>query len=270
MTPYLGFAIDLAKKAGKIIQADFRLGMQKKIKDDTSPVTKTDIAINDMVIKAIRDAYPNHDVHGEEASNMEAESEYLWICDPVDGTLPFSHGMPICTFTLALAYQGRPFVSVIYDPFGERMFYAENGRGAFLNGKRIRVSSSRTIKNQIVECTGWLHGKYYMPELFDIIHKNGAKPMHFASVAYSCGLVACGEFAAMVFAGETAHDIAAAKVLVEEAGGRVTDLLGNEQRYDKQIHGAIVSNGGVHSQLESIIKKDTAFYKELKRLAKEQ
>jgi myo-inositol-1(or 4)-monophosphatase len=242
--------------------------MTKKIKADNSPVTETDLKINQMVLEEIEHHYPNHDVMSEEGSNMAAESSYLWICDPLDGTLPFSHGMPICTFTLALAYEGRPFMSVIYDPFMDRMFYAERGKGAYLNGQKIKVSNTKSIKSQIVECTGWLHGRYRMPEIFDALYKSYAKPMHFASVAYSASLIACGEFVGMIFAGETAHDIAAAKVLVEEAGGIVTDLLGSEQRYDKSIYGAIVSNGGVHNQLLDIIKSDTKFYKELVGLAK--
>ena len=109
---YEEFAKQLAQKAGEIMKNNFSHGMKKELKRDKSPVTTTDIAINKLVISEVKKYFPDHDVKGEEESSFENNSEYVWVCDPVDGTYPFSHGLPVFTFSLALVKNGKPVLGV--------------------------------------------------------------------------------------------------------------------------------------------------------------
>jgi fructose-1,6-bisphosphatase/inositol monophosphatase family enzyme len=251
MENYKQFAIDIAKEAGKIITDNFKIGMEKKYKWGYSPVTETDIKINQLVIDEVRKNFPTHAVLAEEQSDLKDKYDYLWVCDPVDGTIPFSHGVPVCTFSIALVdNDGQSLLGVIYDPFMNRMFVAEKGKGAFLNDNKISVNQNANLENNYVTIDAWPKAKYDLLKLeYQLREATGAAILRYGSLCYSGVLVAAGEFTASIFAGNTAHDVAALKVIVEEAGGKVTDLFGNDQRYDKEIKGAIISNGLVHNQI---------------------
>lgn len=251
---YKDFAIGIAKEAGKIIRDNFKLGMERDWKPDNSPVTKADLDINRLVIESVKKEFPDHGVRGEEES-YRANSEYLWVCDPIDGTIPFAHGIPICTFSLALVKNGKPIVGVIHDPFLERLFSAEEGKGTFLNEEQIYVSKQKDLANNALNLENFENAKYQLWELEKKLSFKNSKVLKLCSTAYACALVACGEFIASIFPHTGGHDIAAAKIIVEEAGGKVTDLFGQEQRYDQNIKGAIVSNGIVHKELVELTRE---------------
>src|SRR6185369_6851970 len=97
------FALQMAQEAGGIIRSNFSMGMKKEWKEDVTPVTVSDLAINKDLIEGVKQHFPGHSVYGEEESALIDGAEYVWVCDPVDGTLPFSHGIPTCMFSLALA-----------------------------------------------------------------------------------------------------------------------------------------------------------------------
>lgn len=251
---YKDFAINMAKDAGEIIRRNFVSGMSKEWKSDLTPVTETDYRINTMLIERVQKEYPNCGVLGEEESFNE-KAQNLWVCDPVDGTIPFSHGVPICTFGLALVKDGEVILGLIYDPFMDNMFFAEKGVGAFLNGEKISVSDRSETNKSLIELTNWARAPYYMANLLDLLEKDGAITTHYCSILYFCALVALGEYIGDIYAGDLPHDVAAAKIIVEEAGGKVTDLFGEEQRYDQKIKGAIISNGKTHQYLLKKVKE---------------
>ncbi|HLB60021.1 MAG TPA: inositol monophosphatase [Patescibacteria group bacterium] len=248
---YLSFATSLARRAGAVIQKNFKTGMKKQWKPDDTPVTETDLSINQMVIREVRKAYPDHSVLAEEGSDLKKGAQYVWVCDPIDGTIPFSHGIPTCVFSLALVKDGVPVVAVVYDPFMDRLFTAEKGNGAKLNGKTIHVSPAKTLKNAVVGVRVWkFFQRFDFPDaMHNLDHQYDVIPINLMSVIYEGVLVACGELAATFYQHVYAHDVAALKLIVEEAGGKVTDLFGNEQRYDGKIKGAVISNGWVHEKL---------------------
>jgi fructose-1,6-bisphosphatase/inositol monophosphatase family enzyme len=253
---YQDFAINLAKQAGEIIRTNFVLGMQKEIKSDNSPVTKTDLAINKLVIEEVKKHFPDYGVLGEEESNIIQGAEFNWVCDPVDGTIPFSHGMPTCAFSLALVQNGVPILGVAYDPFMDRMLVAEKCQGAFLNGERVNVSKHPTLKKAYISHCNWHAMEFPMPSIVDdLVFNFHAHSFGVGSVVYNAMLLAFGEIDGMTFGHTTAHDVAAIKVFVEEAGGKVTDINGNEQRYDKSINGCLISNGLIHNELVQIVQK---------------
>jgi len=250
---YKEFGIDFARRAGEIIKRNFGLGMQRQWKSDNTPVTETDLLINRMLIEEVQKYFPDHDIKGEEEKSLVNNSNYIWVCDPVDGTIPFSHGIPLCTFSLALVEDGTPIVGIVYDPFMDRLFFAEKGGGAFLNGQKIAVSDQATLRSSVINSEPFHTAKYDITAILALLEERGAHATRFASFVYPGVLVAAGEFLADIFPHVTAHDVAALKVIVEEAGGKVTDLFGQEQRYDADIEGAIVSNGLIHDELVLLI-----------------
>lgn len=236
------------------MRANFSLGMKKDWKSDNTPLTITDTSINKLVIKEIKKNFPEHSLLGEEESMMH-NSEYVWVCDPVDGTIPFSHGCPTFMFSLALTRNGKSILGVLYDPMMDRMFYAEKGKGAFLNGKRTRVSKAEKLKNKMINLDADLSfGKIFDPGFRDALMKRDVFAATIYSSTYASSLVACGEFVAEIYTYDKPWDGAAVKVIVEEAGGRVTDIFGKEQRWDRGINGFIASNGAVHEKLLQLMR----------------
>ncbi len=244
------FAVGLAREAGKIMKQNFSPGMKKEWKEDGTPLTITDTTINTLVMNAVQENYPTYSFIGEEGSRLK-ESEYTWVCDPIDGTMPFSYGWPTFAFSLALVKNGESMLGVVYDPICDRLLWAEKGSGAFLNGRKVSVSS-----NQVMDKTTFVETGDYaiLPKLQETLAAEECRVPTFYSCVYAGILVATGEFAGQVYKHDKPWDGAALKVIVEEAGGRVTDLRGEEQRYDRKINGFIASNGAIHQRLVDIIR----------------
>lgn len=254
MENYLEFALDLAKEAGTLMLENFKLGMKKEWKEDDSPLTITDTAINDLIIARVKATYPGHAVLGEEASfGTKEESEYMWIVDPVDGTIPFSHGVPTFAFSLALTHKGESIVGVVNDPVMGRLLWAEKGKGAFLNGDPLKVSTSRTIAHTVINVDGPQNKEFPVGNLPALINEQKGRITKFSCLVYGGMMVALGEYSAAVCTGWMPWDIAALKVIVEEAGGKVTSLYGEEQLYNQDIKGALISNGLVHGEVLNLI-----------------
>lgn len=254
MNKFTTRAITLAYTAGSIIRKNFKPGLKRNAKKDTSPVTVFDRSINDLVIRSLHTAFPSHSIIGEEKS-YKANSEYVWLCDPIDGTIPFTSGVPLASFSLALTMNGVPITGVVYDPFMDRLFVAEKGKGTFLNRRKIRVTKNRGINSHIFYAGWWKHSLYDLVDVRRNLTKKGAKIMDFCSFAYAGSLVAAGEFTGLIFADRFPWDVAAIKILIEEAGGVCTDLKGNNQRYDQEVNGFVAANKEIHTQLVRVVKK---------------
>ncbi len=252
------FAVDVAQEAGEIMLEYFHSGeFGTEIKEDNSPVTRADLEINQMVINRVAETFPMHAVQGEESSVMK-DSDYVWVCDPVDGTVPFSKQIPIAAFSLALVYKGKPVLGVAYEPFGDKLIYAVKDVGAYLNNQKITVSKKQLDVTSTINIEWWPEAQVdvVMP-LHELAKENQMYHIHLPSIVYAGMLVATGELEACIFPGTKGKnvDIAALKIIVEEAGGEVTDLNGDEQRYDKgDINGAVISNGVVHKNIVTALK----------------
>lgn len=251
---YLAFATTLAYKAGDIMLEHFQIGIEKEDKVDGSPVTIADTKINQIVIDAIRKAYPEHAIHGEEASHKKEGAEYVWSCDPIDGTIPYTFGIPTSMFSLALVKNGEPIVGVLYDPYMKRFYQAVKGQGAYMNNEKLHVNQEKKLSGNYISLPSQTVLFFDAVGLRTTASKEGIKSLTIFCLTYEVSLVALGQFVGNIFGYSTAHDVAAVKVIIEEAGGKVTDLLGNEQRYDQPINGAIVSNGLVHDELVALVK----------------
>ena len=255
MEEYLDFAKNIASYAGKVINEYFYGDMKIEFKSDKTPVTVADKMINHYLIEEVKKVYPSHGVMGEEES-YNTDKRFLWVCDPIDGTSSFTRHVPISVFSLALVVDGIPMVGVVYDPFLNEMYTAIKGKGAYCNGKPIHVNNLDygDIGCSVDYCM-WNRAKYDTLEIVKRI-RNKVKTCQIGSTAHACMLVANGSISAELFPG-TAHgncDIAASKLIVEEAGGLVTSFHGEEQLYNQDIDGIIASNGIIHKKLLSKIK----------------
>ncbi|MHB8136529.1 MAG: inositol monophosphatase family protein [Anaerolineaceae bacterium] len=253
-TRYLDF---LAKEAGEIITSNFQLGMKKEWKEDATPLTASDTQINELVIERFKHDYPHICVIGEEGSCQVDGAEYQVLCDPIDGTFPFCMGAPICAFCITVLKGDNPLSAVIYDPFMNRLWHANARGGAFLNNDPIRVSERNSVKGSMTCMVWWGGSGYNLHTVCEKIMNAGGKWMNPASIAYFGGLVASGEMEATIFPGPYGWETAAMSLIVEEAGGRATDLFGNPLRYGTdgkmQSCGHIISNGAVHDELMKLV-----------------
>ena len=254
MEEYLDFAKDIAYQAGKIMLKYFNQNNGASYKGDNTIVTLADTEINSYLIKKVKEQYPAHAVDGEE--EQSGKSNFVWVCDPVDGTAMYARHIPVAVFSLALVIDGVPNIGVVYDPFTDSLYTAIKGKGAYKNGEKIFVNNY-TLDNikTVCHCDMWSKAKYNICKVFEKL-RNKTRLNDIGSITKASCLVATGDYSLAIFTGtEHKHcDIAAVKVIVEEAGGKVSDLFGNDQRYDQSIKGALISNGIVHNEVIDVIK----------------
>ena len=178
-------------------------------------MTIADEEINQLVIKRVAERYPSHDIDGEEASARRG-SDYVWVCDPIDGTAPFAMELPVSVFSLALVINGQPEVGVIYAPFSDHLYWAVRNYGAYLNNQPIHVSQNSLDDRVEMNVDWWLSAEW---DVMRVIHKlayeKGAYVTALGSTTHAAALVARGGFVASVFAGTKGKnvDIVAAKVI---------------------------------------------------------
>jgi fructose-1,6-bisphosphatase/inositol monophosphatase family enzyme len=260
----LDFAKGIARKAGEVMLKYFGREDISHYKGDKTIVTLADEEINQYLIDEVARAYPEHGVFGEEQS-AGSDRKVLWVCDPVDGTAMFARKVPVAVFSLALVVDGEPVVGVVYDPHTDQMYEAMKGRGAFCNGQLIRVNQQHLgDMSAVSNCDSsprYVEAEYQKllapaNELLD----RSSYLVSIGSIIHAGCLVADGSFVAEVTSVSVGKnmDVAAIKVIVEEAGGRVTNLFGEGQRYDRDIQGAIISNGVVHDEIVRVIRENHA------------
>ncbi len=240
----LAFAKNLAAEAGKIMREYFDTDkLQLEIKKDDTPLTIADTTINTLVIEEVKKNFSDCGVIGEEDS-FETEREKLWIVDPIDGTMPFSLGIPVSTFCLAYVVDGEVMVGVVYDPFLDKLYSASRGGGAFVNDNKLSVTGVDTLDHSYLAAGG----DVLLAANKNLASKN-TRIFDLYSFAYCGALVSSGSFVAAAMDWGSPWDAAAISLIVEEAGGRATDLQGNTRRYNAWGHGIVLSNGHVHEEL---------------------
>lgn len=251
----LAFAKDLAVTAGDMILKGFENVDNVVWKPDNTPLTETDEAINRLTIERIKTGYPDHGVLGEEDS-YEPERSKLWVVDPIDGTQPFSIKIPTCVYSLAYVEGGRPKVGVVNDPFTGQLYWASRDGGAFVNGRPLRVSDDESFQGSYFVLSSRMggDGRVTTGQLFDRIQERGGKTFNFRSIVYGYMTVASGRAAASVAGSIKPWDLAAAQIILEEAGATVTDYDGQPIQYDVAENGVVVSNGKIHQDTLELTK----------------
>lgn len=238
------FAKNLAYEAGKIMKKYFDTdNLQLETKHDNTPLTIADTTINKLVIDEVKKSFPSCGVIGEEDS-FETERSQLWVVDPIDGTMPFSLSIPVSTFSLAYVVDGEVKVGVLYDPFQDKMYSATKDGGAMINDENLQVSEVSELDGSYLAIGGSI-----LLTANKILAQKKTRIFDLYSFAYCGALTATGNFVAVAMDWGSPWDAAAASLIVEEAGGRATDLLGRKRKYNEWGEGILLSNGLVHDEL---------------------
>lgn len=253
MMDYMTFCKQLSLEAGELIRKGFAHSGTVQYKSDNTDVTEFDKRINKLVINRVKEHYPTHNVLGEEESFMENNSSFVWVVDPIDGTSNFIRGVPMVMFSLALVQDGNPIVACAYHPLFDEYFYTETGKPTTKNDKVIRVNDHSDLYHSSIATDGAMPRSLAKLDFIKMC-ANCSVVIYKCAVYEGC-LIAQGSLHGYVFVYDSAHDVAAIKLLVENAGGKVTDLEGNSQRYDRKVNGCILSNGVLHDQLVTLVKQ---------------
>lgn len=252
----LHIAIEAAREAGKFLK--YSVGKVKSVEmkqgEERNLVSEIDKASEAKIISIIKRHYPNHSILAEE-SGGSGSSDYRWVIDPLDGTTNFLHGLPLFCVTIGLEYKGEIIAGVVYDPNLDEMFTAEKGSGAYLNGKRMRVSKSAELINSLL-VTGFPYDIAGNPdhavEHFVNFLMRGQGIRRLGSAALDLSYVAAGRFDGFWEVNLNPWDMAAGILFVREAGGMVTDFGGKQSDiYTKQ---ALASNGVIHSAMLDVLR----------------
>lgn len=247
----LEFAKNLARAGGEVMKKYYRFDQQVETKSDHTPVTIADKEVNQLVVDRVQAEYPGYGVLGEELS-WQSDREKLWVCDPIDGTPAFIYHIPTSMFSLALVVDGVSQVAVTFNAFTGDLYSAIKTKGAFRNDQPIKVSTRQWGEGARV--AGSSDGAVDGITDRESLTGQGIKVINAFGSVFKGSLIAEGSLDGRVFVHKGAHDIAAVKLIIEEAGGKVTDLDGNEQRYDRAINGAVMSNGLIHDELLELVK----------------
>jgi myo-inositol-1(or 4)-monophosphatase len=255
--------VDIAHEAGALVRESFPPSAltRIKLKGAVDPVTETDTAVEALIIRRLREAFPDHrilaeETHGEDWHAWEEPGPPMWLIDPLDGTVNFSRGYPFVSVSLALLANGRSVVGVVCDPLRDETFAAVAEGGATRNGQPIRVSSVERLADGFL-ATGFPYDRR------TAVDNNAERLDHFlrrshgvrrsGSAALELGYVACGRLDGFWEKGLHPWDVAAANLIVQEAGGRVTDFDGGPNYLSGEFF--LASNGLIHDEMLRVIRE---------------
>ena len=255
MASFLETAVEIAREAGAVVSNLAERRVPFELKDQFDLVTEADRASEALIVERLQNHFPAHTVVGEEGGERTRQAEYCWYVDPVDGTTNFAHGFPMYNVTLALERNGELIAGVVFDPTRNEMFAAEKGGGAYLNGRRIHVSKTATVNDSLV-ATGFpnrkrpgninIHFFYQLAMMSQGVRRPGAAALDLAYVA-------AGRLDGFWEFGLNPWDMAAGILLVEEAGGRCSDMNGGP-RHLRGKH-ILADNGLIHEEMLQIFRE---------------
>ena len=222
------------------------------MKDDKSFVTKADEEAEQAIVSHIREQYPDHGFLGEEGSHTKTDAEYVWVIDPLDGTKNFLNGIPLFAVSVALLVRGAPAAAVVYNPTTRSLYAAEKGKGATYNGKKIAVSKQPAEMGVVTFGPGQ-KDKHTLNVFFERSEKFFKSKRYLGCTALELGYVARGGTEGFVCIGLKKWDYAAGALLVEEAGGVLTDYDGNPWSIEKNYF--VASNGVAHEAILSLVRQ---------------
>ncbi|HSQ45014.1 MAG TPA: inositol monophosphatase family protein [Ginsengibacter sp.] len=213
-------------------------------------VTEADHAADKAIQEVIKRSFPGHGIVSEETAEKVTDSEYKWIIDPIDGTVNFANGIPICCVSIGLEHNGKMLMGAVYNPIFKEFYFAERGQGATLNEKKISVSNKAEVLRSCL-VTGFPYTYLDQPngplQVFERLIRKGIPVRRLGSAAIDLCWVAAGRFDGFYEHQLNAWDSAAGFIIVEEAGGKVTDLKGDT--YSPYHPGIIATNGIIHDEL---------------------
>lgn len=240
-----------AEELRRFFNGTFTISSKSSIND---LVTEADHASEKAIFNIIQSQFPDHFILSEETGEIKQDSAYKWIIDPIDGTINFANGIPICCVSIGIEKEGEMILGAVYNPFMNELFFAEKGRGATLNEQTIQVSAqTELIKSCLV--TGfpyqYLDAANGPLQVFEKLIRKAVPVRRLGSAALDLCWTAAGRFDGFYEHKLQAWDSAAGYLIVEEAGGKVTDLKGNQ--YNPYQPGIIATNGKIHQALQDLV-----------------
>ena len=253
--PYQKFLLSTAAETGEILMKYFHRKHRIEKKPGAGIVTEADKAAENYILKKIYRNYPESSIITEESGEFRRSESLCWVIDPLDGTSNYAHGFPWFCVSIGLYADGKPRAGVIYHPILKEMFYAAAGRGAYLNGKRIHVSSTVRLDEALL-ATGFYYskGKTLRREVegFGKMNEAARGVRRPGSAALDLAFVACGRFDGFWEKGLSSWDVAAGFLMVTEAGGKITDYRGRKTTmFAQQV---VASNGKIHGKMVSKVR----------------
>lgn len=243
--------IEIAQIAGEIIKDGFGKNFQIEFKtSEKNLVTEVDKKSEKAILDIISKKYPTHAILTEESGAIKKDSEYLWVIDPLDGTTNFAHGLPIFSVSIGVMQKDEIIAGAVYDVMKDVLYYSEKGSGSFAGEKKLKVSSTDQLANSFL-VTGFPYNLVENPdnvfERFISMIKKSRAVRRLGSAAIDFCYVASGVFDGFWEVSLFPWDMCAGKLILEEAGGLITDFTGNEiDIFSKQI---LASNKKIHQQM---------------------
>jgi myo-inositol-1(or 4)-monophosphatase len=248
--------IKAAFEAGKLLMDKFESGLRVEFKGKYDLVTEADRQAEALIIKLIRERYPDHDFLAEEGDYTEIGSDYRWIIDPLDGTTNYAHGFPWFAVSIALEVKGRLELGVVYNPYVGDFYVAERGSGAFLNERRLKVSTIDTLERSLL-ATGFAYDhkkcKANNYDYFTRFQKEAQACRRPGAASLDLASVAAGRFDGFWELKLKPWDLAAGILLIEEAGGLVSNFDGLPMTLESQE--CMASNRLIHGEMQAILQK---------------
>ena len=250
-------AIDAARAAGELLQAEFRAAHRVACKGQTSNlVTEMDERAEELIVGRLASAFPDDTILAEERGAAPGRSGRRWIVDPLDGTTNYAHGLPVFSVSIALEVDRRIALGVAYDPSLDELYVAERGHGATVNDERLAVSTATTLEQSLLAT----NFPYNIRETPDTNLKECAafalrcrSVRRLGSAVLDLAWVAAGRFDGFWELRLGPWDVAAASLFVEEAGGRVTNLVG--AAVDLDAPAVVASNGRIHDEMLAVLRE---------------
>ena len=248
-------AIEIAREAGIFLKDKLNSVHTIDYKGEINLVTEVDKISEEMITSKINALFPDHDILAEEFTDIDRGSDFRWIIDPLDGTTNYAHGYPYFCVSIALERLNTMTVGIVYDPMLDEMFVAEKGKGAFLNDREIHVSNTRGIIKSLL-ATGFPYDiredSHNNLNYFNEMILKAQAIRRAGSAALDLAYVAAGRFDGFWELKLNPWDIAAGWLLVEEAGGIITDMGGND--YHLESSSILASNGRIHKEMMDVLK----------------
>jgi len=253
------FAVVLAHRAGELLMQKLDESPDVQYKGDINLVTEADKASENLIMQEIRRTYPDHGILSEESPAVLDGSPLRWIIDPLDGTTNYAHGYPVFCVSIALEKDGLVIMGVIYDPTRGDTFVAIRGKGGYLNGKKLAVSRTSSLNRSLL-ATGFPYDIRESEEnnlnYFSAMSKKAQAIRRAGAAALDIAYVAAGRFDGFWELKLKPWDTAAACLLIEETGGKITDICGRP--WTLLSPHLLVSNGLIHEQMLAVFRKTAA------------
>jgi myo-inositol-1(or 4)-monophosphatase len=251
----LAYVENLARQAGKILQAGYEKEHQVGYKGVIDLVTEVDHESEAFLLGEIRRDFPNHHIFSEESGVIQGDDENIWYIDPIDGTVNYAHHIPIFCVSIAYAAGGTLRLGAVYDPMRDEMFLSERGRGAYLNGRPLRVASATELQKSLL-VTGFPYDAWNTPQdnfaNFVKFAKMTQGVRRLGSAALDLCYVAAGRFDGFWEMSLNPWDVAAGGLIAEEAGARVTSLAGDPD-YLSPPQSVIASTPGIYARMLEVL-----------------